>query len=137
MTCNSERLKIAERGKERHAGSFLTRISWKMTMRLWICRKVSLAFPLLVEKCFDLKLRILPAISNSELMSVVMEIDSHGCTAGKVRIRRSDMVWFVCGNEDDIFKCFEVLYIWVVKIYTLRWGFDFSTLYIIVIRVEV
>ncbi|KAF3558289.1 hypothetical protein F2Q69_00013268 [Brassica cretica] len=92
MTCNSERLKIAERGKERHAGSFLTRISWKMTMRLWICRKFSLAFPLLVEKCFDLKLRILPAISNSELMSVVMEIDSHGCTAGK--LESDDQTWF-------------------------------------------
>ena len=88
MTWSSERLRIAERGKERSAGINPTRISWKTIKRLRTCRRVSLTLRLLVEKCFDLKLRISPAIFISESMRVVMETDSHGYTAVKVRIRR-------------------------------------------------
>lgn len=88
MTWSSERLRIAERGKERPADidPAPARISWKMIKRLWTCRRVFLTLRLLVEKCFDLKLRISPASFISESMRVVMEIDSQGCTAVKVRI---------------------------------------------------
>ena len=97
MTWSSERLRIAERGKERPAGINPTRISWKTIKRLRTCRRVSLTLRLLVDKCFDLKLRISPAIFISESMRVVMETDSHGCTAVKVRIRRFSVgiiVWY-------------------------------------------